>query len=347
MSRHRALIVGHADADGHIIVEQSRRNLAETGAFDIKIVVDPARTKDHKAWTHLEAIEEIVGAEYVFFLDLMFAPASYAEEARALMHFARSYPEKRFFLIDHHPLPLQRLAAADNLRVMYRPDVAECAIGPRSGMMVVAALCEPQFSEAASEVKNSLHETLARGMKRAAALGGPLPGEKLLALLKADRWIDLLALGREDPKFHQLPRGRRARDQPQSETLAKLEENAVELLPNPQGRRAHVTNIQAKGTTMAYDVDVGKQELSYDTGRYNLQRNVPPSPKDLGVITTMLELAALSLTTAPGTTFTLEQLIREARDIAGGHTELREEDVKIVLKKARFVEKVGKEFRLR
>ena len=82
----------------------------------------------------------------MFFVDLMFAPATYAAEAKALTEFAQSKPRKKFFLVDHHPLPLYRLEAADNLRVVYRSDVAECAIGPRTGMMVVAALCEiPTF----------------------------------------------------------------------------------------------------------------------------------------------------------------------------------------------------------
>ncbi len=96
---------------------------------------------------------------------------------------------------------------------------------------------------------------------------------------------------------------------------------------------------------MAYDVDLAREQLVYDAGRRTLQRNVPPSPKDLGTIVTLLEVAALSLTTGAGTTFTLDQLIREARSIGG--EDLDERDVRIVLQKASFVQKVGKEFRLR
>src|SRR5260221_9410954 len=144
--RRRVLVVGHADADGHLIAEQVRRNLALIEGFDVKAVVDPARTKDHKSWMKLDAISEIAEADLVFFVDLMFAPASFAEEASALVDFVTARPKKHFFLIDHHPLPLRRLGMADNLRVIYRPDVFECAVGPRSGMMVVAALCEKQHA---------------------------------------------------------------------------------------------------------------------------------------------------------------------------------------------------------
>ncbi|HEV2263624.1 MAG TPA: hypothetical protein VGR79_03720 [Stellaceae bacterium] len=334
---HQVLVIGHADADGHLIAEQTRRNLAKVRSFDVSVVVDPARTLNHTAWMHLDRIPEIDRAEYVFFVDMMFAPSTYAEEARALTDFARSRPAKRFFLIDHHPLPLQRLEAADNLRVAYRADVAECAIGPRTGMMVVAALCEPQPSDVARTVKEPVHVELAKGMKRAAAPGGPLPGEKLSALLKADRWDDLLKLSRDDAQFHYLPRGRRPHGSPQSKTLKALEREASDLL-------VHTSAAKSKPkvrTPMAYDANIGSEQLSYDTGRPVLQRNMPPSPKDLGVIATLLEVAALSLTTAPGKVFTLEELVREARNFGGPNVDLDEKDVKIVLLKQSFVQKVA------
>lgn len=337
MTRHNVLIIGHADADGHLIAEQVRRNLSLVGTFDVKVVVDPARTKDHKAWNHLDTIKEIERADFVFFVDLMFAPASYAEEADALAAFVRSHPNKRFFLIDHHPLPLRRLEA-DNLRVLYRPDVSECAFGPRSGMMIVAALCENQKEEVA-EVTEPWHETLARGMRRAAAHGGPLPGEKLLALLRANRWNELLELGNDDTRYHRLPRGLRPSSDPQSKTLKELDQTAETLLKHHHGR------TEKRETAMSYDANVGQELLSYDAGQRILQRNVPTSPKDLGALVTMLEVAALSLTTELGKTFTLEQLIQEARNIGG--LDFDERDVGIVLKKQSFLTKSGGEYILK
>lgn len=336
---HQVLIIGHADADGHLIAEQTRRNLAQVKSFDVKVVVDPVRTKDHKAWKHLDSIFEIDDAEYVFFVDMMFAPQSYADEARALTEFAQSRPDKDFFVIDHHPLPLQRLGTADNLRVLYRQDVAECAIGPRTGMMVVAALCEPQPSEVARNVKEPVHIELAKGLKRAAAPGGPLPGEKLSALLRADRWNDLRKLGREDAQFHHLPRGRRPTGSPQSRTMKALEREASDLLVR--------TETTKERTPMAHDVDIGSEQLAYDTGRPVLHKNVPPSAKDLGVIATLLEVAALSLTTEAGKILTVEQLIREAKRFGPPNIDFDERDVRIVLHKQSFAIKVAGGYILR
>jgi hypothetical protein len=341
---HKVLIVGHADGDGHLISEQVRRNLSLIDSFDVSVVVDPLRTQGHKSWLKLDAIYEIKEADYVFFVDLMFGPQSYVEEANALVKFAEAFPEKHFFLIDHHPIPLARLAPAANLRVMYRREVSECVLGPRSGMMVVAALCEHQTEEVA-DIKTPIHDALAVGMIRAAAHGGPLAGEKLLALLRADKWDALFQLGTDDAQYHYLPRGRRPSNRPQSDTLRNLDETATYLLAHHGATNSQ--NDQRRRTAMAYDVDVGQQQLSYESGHRTLLRNTSRSPKDLGVIITLLEVAALSLTTEAGATFSLDQLIGEARKFAREGVELDERDIKIVLKKRTFLEKIGNEFRLR
>jgi hypothetical protein len=340
---HEVLIVGHADGDGHLISEQVRRNLSSVESFDVKVVVDPTRTKDHKCWLKLDDLTEIKPVDYIFFVDLMFGPQSYVEEAAALVDFVTRYPQKQFFLIDHHPLPLARLAPADNLRVIYRQNVSECAFGPRSGMMLVAALCERQPDDA-EYLKTPVYDALAVGMRRAAALGGPLAGEKLLALLRADQWDGLLRLGTDASRFHYLPRGRRPSGQTPSDILRELDQIATDLLARPE--KPNKPEHAHWRTAMAYDVDVGKQQLSYDTGRPTLLKNTPRSPKDLGVIITLLEVAALSLTTAPGATFTVDQLVREARKFGEG-IELDERDIKIVLRKRTFLEKVGNDYRLR
>src|SRR5258706_9790438 len=110
----QVLIVSHADADGHVIAEQMRRNLAMVPTFNISTVVDPARTRDHRAWMRLRQIPEIDASEIIFFVDLMFAPASFIEEADALSAFAMERPGTLFFVLDHHPLPLERIRRAPN-----------------------------------------------------------------------------------------------------------------------------------------------------------------------------------------------------------------------------------------
>jgi hypothetical protein len=345
MMKHRALVIGHADADGHLIAEQVRRNLALIDSFDVQVVVDPARTKDHTTWMRLDLFDEVDDAEYVFFVDLMFAPGSFLEEADALIGFVGRHPEKHFFLLDHHPLPLARLAKAKNLRVMYRPDVFDCTIGPRSGMMIVAALCEKQVHEVA-DIKQPVHTTLALGVRRAAAPGGPLPGQPLLTLLEHDYWDALFELGCENAEFHQLPRGRRSLRRPHSRVLDSLGQTAASLSAH------HDSKAQARRLSMPYDTDIAQERFVFEDHRRVREREPSASPKDLEAIMTLLEVAAISLTVAPGAKFTLKQLIDEARKIGGEKFDLAERDARIVLdkavlKKANFLARVDGQYQLR
>ena len=336
--KQSVLVIGHADADGHLITEQVRRNLARIKYFDVKTIVDPDRTKDHRVWMSLDSITEIEDADIVFFVDLMFAPNSFYEEAKALTHFVDTHSKTRFFLLDHHPLPLRLLSSASHLRVLYRPDVFDCAIGPRSGMMVVAALCERQNSKVA-DIKEDIHDILAIGMRRAAALGGDLPGNKLLALLRANCWSEIRQLGEDDRKFHRLPRGRRSVNQPRSETLLRLSEMADEILEQMGVGAEDPALHNTRSEEMAYDVDVSRDHYTIEKGRRKRDQGTPVQDRDLETIVTALEVAAISLTTTPDATFTPEDLIAEAHDMCGGTVELREEDVKIVLGKQRFLKK--------
>src|SRR5262245_56261408 len=117
------LVVSHADADGHVIAEQVRRNLARVPGFNVSTVVDPDRTRDHKTWLKLDAIPEIETSDITLFVDLMFAPTSFAAEADALVDFVKQRPAKLFFVLDHHPLPGRLLRRASNLCPVYRSDV--------------------------------------------------------------------------------------------------------------------------------------------------------------------------------------------------------------------------------
>ncbi|HET7084424.1 MAG TPA: hypothetical protein VFI23_06615 [Rhizomicrobium sp.] len=342
--KQSVLVVGHADADGHLIAEQVRRNLALIPNFEVTAVVDPDRTKDHKAWTKLDSLTEIEDADWVFFVDMMFAPSSFVEEAGALVEFVEDRKDKRFFLIDHHPLPLRRLAEADNLRVMYRPEVFDCAIGPRSGMMVVAAICEGQKANVA-EIKEPVHDVMATAVRRAAALGGPLPGEKLSALIRSDRWADLLELGQEDKELHRLPRGRRSLKSAQSKALKSLERIASGIIA--EGVKAKPEDT-ARRKAMAYDIDIADARFVVEGDHRRRQSNVKVQPRDLETILTILEIAAMSLTTSPNATFSREQLIREAKKIGGDEIDLREDDINIVLAKQGFLKRVNaRELRLR
>jgi len=329
------LIVSHADADGHVIAEQMRRNLAMVPAFNVSTVVDPARTRDHRTWMRLGEIREIDASEIIFFVDLMFAPASFIAEADALSTFAMERPATRFFVLDHHPLPLERLRRAPNLGAAYRSDVVDCTFGRASSLMVIAALLEKQPTRVSAESEDQ--KLLAEGIRRAAAIGGPLPGEKLLALIRFECWDELIELGRDDPSFHRLPRGFRPARAKMSKILRRLDRRAADLVksdtaPGSGGRSA----------AMSYDLEL-------------LDAGVVPTPSpasldasDLEAIVMLLELAAIYLTRDPNSSFSREELIEKARELSGDALRLDEMDLKIVLGKAGFLKKLaGGRYRLK
>lgn len=329
------LIVSHADADGHIIAEQTRRNLAMVPAFSVSTVVDPARTRDHRVWMRLGQIREIDVSEIVFFVDLMFAPDSFVAEANALSEFAMERPAKRFFVLDHHPLPLERLRRAPNLGAAYRADVVDCTFGRASWLMVIAALLEKQPTRARAESEDQ--KLLAEGIRRAAAIGGPLPGEKLLALIRFECWDELIELGRDDPSFHRLPRGFRPAKAKVSNILRRLDRRAADLVQS-----STVPGDGGRSAAVSYDLEL-------------LEPGVVPAPtpaslyaSDLEPIVMLLELAAIYLTRDPNSSFTKEQLIGKARELSGAALPLNEIDMKIVLGKAGFLKKLpGGRFRLK
>jgi hypothetical protein len=331
--KRRALVVSHADADGHVIAEQVRRNLAQVPSFEVSTLIDPVRTKDHKAWLTLESIGgEIEHSELVFFVDLMFAPASFGAEADALVRFATDRPEKRFFVLDHHPLPLRRLSSARNLRATYREDVLDCTFGPWSPMMIIAALCEKQATRAKA-LQKPIDVDIAKGVKRAAALGGSLPGAKLSALLCHGCWSDLARLGREPKDKHRLPRGLRPAGGPASTILAELDATATRLIESAQ--------TSAKGTPMSYDFESATDRSPPVVTSY------VPHAKDLEAIVTVLQLAAIELTPTAGALFTVTELLAQVRELAGDEINIDESDVRIVLDKSGFLKKEGTKLRLK
>ena len=98
---------------------------------------------------------------------------------------------------------------------------------------------------------------------------------------------------------------------------------------------------------MAYDVDVAQERYAIEEGLRRRVNNTSVQARDLETIVTVLEVAALSLTTEPGATFTREHLIEEAHKLSGDEVDLQDEDIKIVLTKQGFLRRVGKELCMR
>lgn len=328
----RVLIISHADADGHVIAEQTRRNLSTIPGFDVSVLVDSERTKNHRTWTRLDALPEIEPCEIVFFVDLMFAPLSFAEEVDALVAFAEARPDKMFVVLDHHPLPLRLLYRAPNLRPVYRPDVVDCTFGPPSWMMVIAAMLEAQPTRS-RKMREPGDKALAKGIRRAAVPGSRLAGAKLLALMRCGWWEELRALGEEDASFHPMPRGRRPAGAPTSALTLRLEEFANTLIHSREDP-APARGLTSRRSPMSYDYDDAEGSSPFTSSI------TPSDPQDLEAIMTLLEISAVFLTDSPESVFTAHDLVAKAKDIAGDEVPLRVEDVNIVLGKAGFLMEV-------
>ena len=217
----RVLIVGHADADGHLATEQSRRNASRSGASRCDVFVDVKRTANYRIWrNHLSEIP-ICSADTVVFVDLMFHPDDVVGSVNVLAELASENPEKQFIVIDHHPysgLP----ALSVNLSIWFTSAVYTCCFGPPSALMVVAAICDRDEEPVVAMIDETMRRR-ALGMERAAA-DHTLAGNNLLRLLENDRW-DLIEQLAEEPKdVHQRARGRRHSRQPLSPGLERARE---------------------------------------------------------------------------------------------------------------------------
>jgi len=210
------LIVGHADADGHLATEQSRRNILDSGARSCRAFVDRKVTAGYRMWRNYLPDIPINGADTVLFVDLMLHPSDPGDSVRALASLAVDCPDKTFIVIDHHPM-LGLPALPDNAGIWFSPAVYTCCFGEPDWMMVVAAICDADEGPVAPMV-NATMRHLALGVQRAAA-DSMLSGDSLLRLLENDRWDIIEAIADEPPEFHRRARGRRVANQLPSKAL--------------------------------------------------------------------------------------------------------------------------------
>jgi len=96
---------------------------------------------------------------------------------------------------------------------------------------------------------------------------------------------------------------------------------------------------------MPYDVAI--ERIVHESQNSSHLKNEPVGSKDLETLVTLLEVAALSLSESPTSTFSRDELIQEARLMAGADFEIDDRDAKIVLEKATFVRGSVSELRLR
>lgn len=216
--RRNVLVVGHADADGHLAAEQSRRNALAMGALHCDIFIDPRKTAGHRMWLKHLAEVPIAAAEVVVFVDIMFSPNELSLSLGALIDVAQKNPEKTFVVIDHHPL-LGLPALPKNLGVWFTSAVYTCCFGRPSSLMVIAAICDHDEEPVAPMIDDTIRRR-ALGVVRAVA-DRDLAGKKLLRLLSEDRWDLIETLAKEPRDIHRRVRGRRIARQPESTGLVQ------------------------------------------------------------------------------------------------------------------------------
>lgn len=217
IQNRRLLVVGHADGDGYLASEQSRRNALSCGATSCDIFIDPRITSGYRFWDrHLEEFD-MGDADTVVFVDLMLNYKSPRDSFERICARATSDPDRHFIYIDHHPIS-DLPAAPGNLEIRFSEIVYQCCLGDPSELMLIASICDRDEAPVRDHIED-LHRLRAVGVSRAAADRRGLAGAPLQQLLREDRWDILDALGQEDREFHRIVRGARSSKSPSSPSL--------------------------------------------------------------------------------------------------------------------------------
>lgn len=214
-------ILGHADGDGYLAAEQSRRNVIDAGANDCQMIVHPRITGGYRFWERHLADLELANADLVIFVDIMFHRKEPTDTLQRLSDKAEKHPDVDFVVIDHHPqcMPAELSSVPANLSIRPVQRVYDCCFGPPTDeFMVPAALCENE-DETVQDRSTGKHRVRAVGVARAAADRGGLAGEKLIKLLASQNWSLIEGLGREEPEEHRFVRGIRPKNDPPSPAL--------------------------------------------------------------------------------------------------------------------------------
>lgn len=205
----RVLLVSHADADGHIIAEQSRRNLVRAG-HDVDLFIDRELTKGYRLWDKLSSVPVQDEHDTVIFLDLMLNPKDPESSVDYLADLAKRHARKQFFLLDHHPMPTWEGKQRENLEISFSNRVYDCCVGTPSWLMAIAALCD-RDEEALSDRPNENQRLVAQGVMRIMADQRRFVGFPMIALLATDRWDLMRHAALEQPNSHKQMYGHRTK----------------------------------------------------------------------------------------------------------------------------------------
>lgn len=244
----RALIVSHSDADGHVIAEQSRRNLERRGVA-ARVFIDPRITRGYKVWDQLDALPALSDFDYVVFTDLMLSPGAPEESLRKIGAFAEAWPDRRFYLVDHHPLARPPLDLPGNVTIRFTPSVRACCVGPAGPMMRIAAICDNDEGRL-RRPPTERERLIARGVRRVVMDKKRFVGAPALALIAGGFWEVFRAIGSEEAARHKQFMGSRTRTAIDSPALNQALTISQALLGN--SAPAMFSGVtRKKGSTMA------------------------------------------------------------------------------------------------
>ncbi len=213
----QALVFGHADGDGHLAAEQSRRNLVASGIDVADVIVDPGITRDASFWEQGFMELDFGESDLVVVVDIMLRRKDPRRSYEAIKARVQAEPNRRFLVIDHHAMTIDQ-PLPQNLALQFTRSVYECCYGPPSDLMLVAAICDKDEQPVRGRL-TEVHRKRAAGIKRAVTDRAGLAGKPTLQLIRNGAWDVFERLADEPTEYHRTMYGHRIDRSPQSPLL--------------------------------------------------------------------------------------------------------------------------------
>ena len=163
----RAFIFGHADSDGYVATEQTRRNLEAEGFTIDGVKVDPKVTWNYRFWERGFLESDFRDADLVVTVDIMLDPRDPLRSFAAICSRVGLEPNRRFIVIDHHPIA-DLPKDIERLEIQFVEEAYHCCYGEPSDLMILAAVCEGE-ERTVMDLIDDHHYARALGIRRAAA----------------------------------------------------------------------------------------------------------------------------------------------------------------------------------
>ena len=214
----KALVFGHADGDGHLATVQSAENLSDDGYEVVKLIADPTITGNWRFWERGFQNNSFEDAGLIVVTDIMMHPNDPARSLNAILNRVKREPERRFLIIDHHPIPIPEHLDLSNIEIRLVDTVYECCYGPPSELMLIASVCDRDETPVAPHITHR-HRQLAKGINRAVTDRTGLAGWPTLNLIRRRWWAVFEALADEPHNMHRTMYGNRLQREPLSPLL--------------------------------------------------------------------------------------------------------------------------------